>query len=295
MNQTKQSLTRIMAIAVAIITLTACGGSESNKSNKLIVSISPLKYIVESITGDDFDVSVMVPDGASPETYTPTPQQLIDMEQAELVFTAGLIDFETELAKKISNTHDYNKIIDLSRGIALIEGGSHSHGNDTGEDKHRHGTDPHTWTSPEQLKFISHNVYNAVMALHPDSVKYTESYQKLLKKLEDVSAEIRAKIAASDTKYFIIYHPALSYYARDYGIEQVSLENEGKEPSAVYMSEIAARGRKDKLKYILYQRQFSEATVESLAADTGATPVAIDPLAEDIIGQLLYITDVITQ
>ena len=284
---------KIAGIIAVIAALTSCGGRESSGKAILMVSISPLKYIVESITGDDFDVQVMVPDGTSPETYSPNPQQMIDIERASLVFTTGLIDFETELTKKIGKTLDSNNIIDISKNIALIKGAcSHNTIHHSG---HHGGIDPHIWTSPEQLKIISRNVYDAIIARHPDSVKYSVAYHDLLKELDKVSAEIRTKIASSGIRYFIIYHPALTYYARDYGIEQISLEDEGKEPSAIYMKEIALRGKTDKVEYILYQRQFSQATVKSLATDMGATPVAVDPLAEDIVAELLYITDIITR
>jgi zinc transport system substrate-binding protein len=294
MNSVLFKTIKITGIIAIIAALISCGKRESSGKDTLIVSISPLKHIVEAITGDDFDIRVLVPDGASPETYSPTSQQVIDIEKSSSVFTTGLIDFETELTNKITKALDVSNIVDLSKGITLIEGsGSHNHR--TSRHVHNHGIDPHIWTSPEQLKIISRNVYDAIIARYPDSVKYTAAYHKLLMELDRVSTEIRTKISDSGIKYFIIYHPALTYYARDYSIEQISLEDEGKEPTAIYMKEIAARGRKDKVEYILYQRQFSQAAVESLAADIGAVPIAIDPLAENIIGELLYITDIITR
>ncbi len=288
---------KIACILAVMAVMVACGGRESSNKATLTVSIPPLKYVVESITGDDFNISVLVPDGASPETYSPTSRQMIDIENASLVFTTGLIDFETELIKKISKTLTDNSIVNLSEGVALITGScSHSHTHSTvAGNAHNSGIDPHIWTSPEQLKTVAQNAHKAIIARYPDSVKYTAAYHKLLTELDRASSEIRTKISDSGKHYFIIYHPALAYYARDYGIEQISLENEGKEPSAVYMGEVAAKGRKDEGKYILYQRQFPKAIIESLAADIGATPEAIDPLAKDIIAELLHITDIIVR
>ncbi len=312
----KLPLNRIIEIAglcIGIILLsTSCCRRDNSGKAAFTVSISPLKYVVGAITGDDFEIRVLVPDGASPETYSPTSQQMIDVEKASLVFTTGLIDFEKELVKKISNSLDNNNIVDLSEGIALIAGHSHSHSHHHGGDAYSHdghddalgaaedgpmgsqGVDPHIWTSPEQLKTISTNAYRAIMGHYPDSTKYTAAYHRLMEELDEVSVEVQTKIADSGVKYFIIYHPAFTYYARDYGIEQISLEDEGKEPSAVYMRSIADRGRHDRVKQIFYERQFPQAAVETLAADIGATPVAVDPLAEDIVGQILYITDVIS-
>lgn len=287
----KKNITTIIRLFTTLLLFTRCSGSSDNSEVVLTASISPIKYLVETITCGDFPVKVLVPDGASPETYSPTAIQMVDIENSEFIFTTGLLDFEKELVQKLSG--DPTRIINLSKGINLIEG-SCSHANSARNQNHAHGVDPHIWTSPEQLKLMATNVHEAVKRQFLDSVKYDISYRKLLTELDLLSNKIRDKVEKSPTRYFVIYHPALTYYANDYGLEQVSLENEGKEPSAVHMENVIKIAREQKIKHILYQKQFFKSVVETISADINATPVEIDPLREDITDEILRITDIIT-
>ena len=254
----------------------------------MVVSILPLKFLIEKIVGDDYAITVLVPPGSSPETYEPTPQQLIAVSNASLVFTVGLIDFEHELISKATKSPE-NKIVNLSEGILLLSGccGSAMHDHDG---HHHHGVDPHVWTSPKQLKIMAANAYQAIALLSPDNEKYETNYAKLQAQLDDLDAQVGRILEASNVKHFFIYHPALTYYANDYGVEQVSIEHEGKEPSADQLRDLINLARSENIDKILYQKEFSRSVVETIAKDIGAVPVEIDPLAEDIAGSIIEIT-----
>lgn len=279
---------KIATYLSAIIMLTACTTHKQQDDNTLYVSILPLQSLVESIVGGDFDVEVLVPAGASPETFEPTPRQFVGLSKAQLVFNVGLIDFESTLLGKMENQE---KVIDLSRGIDLIEG-SCSH-NDHGHN-HVHGVDPHVWTSPKALRTMAANAYEAIHKAYPDSVKYEANYKRLLEELQALDARTAEKIAQSGIEYFIVYHPALTYYARDYGLRQVAIEADGKEPSAKQLTAIIRQAREDGVRRIFYQNQFPASTVEVIARDIDAEYVAIDPLGRDAIANIDTITDLIT-
>lgn len=263
---------------------------ESVNKDIITVSIQPLKYLAERIVGDDFSIQVIVPSGASPETYELTPNQLIDVDKSKLVATTGLIDFETELTERIL-TAKTSMVANLSNGIKLIEGscGHHHH------EGHVHSVDPHIWTSPLQLHVMSFNLFNAIALLYPDSVRYKDNYQLLVDDIEELDRVVRQRIEESELKYFFIYHPALTYFARDYNVEQIALEHDGKEPSAERLSSLIKLAREQEIEKVLYQREFSQATVETVAKDIGATPVQIDPLAENVLDNILNITNIITE
>lgn len=161
---------KIATYLSAIVLLTACITNNRQNNRILYVSIQPLQSLVDSIVGGDFEVEVLVPAGASPETFEPTPRQFVELNEAQLIFNVGLIDFETSLLGKIEQQE---KVIDLSRGIALIEGScSHSsHGHN-----HTHGVDPHVWTSPKALQKMAANAFEAIRKAYPDSVKYETNY-----------------------------------------------------------------------------------------------------------------------
>jgi len=269
--------------------LASCAKNPQPVENNLCVSIAPLQEVVGGIVGDDFGINILAPAGASPETYEPTPRQLAELNRARLIFNVGLIDFEQALLHKIG---DQERIVDLSRGIELIDG-SCSHG--CHGRAHAHGVDPHIWTSPRALQRMAANAYEAIHAAYPDSAKYTQNYERLQKRLQESDARTAQKLAESGVEYFIIYHPALTYYARDYGLRQEAIEADGKEPSARRLGELIRRAREKGVRKILYQSQFPASTVETIARDIEARAVRIAPMRADAIANIDEITDLITE
>lgn len=298
---------QIIILLAALTLCMACSTPKPVQNREFCVSILPLKSIVEQIVGDDFEIQVIVPKGASPETFEPTPRQFVEINKARMIFSVGLIDFENSLINKIQ---DKDKIVNLSRGIQLIEG-SCAHvtnrsatdaaanegltANRPEEHSHAHGVDPHIWTSPKELKIMAKNAFDAIQSAYPDSIRYEENYKRLIQKIEKADERVREKINRSGVKYFIIYHPALTYLARDYGISQVAIESEGKEPSARRLAGIIRQARQDGINKIFYQNQFPESVVEVIARDMQAQYIEIDPLEEQVIDNIDRITDLITR
>ena len=270
--------------------LSACSPQPASQEKTLYVSILPIRSLVKEIVGEDFRIEVLVPPGASPETFEPTPRQFIGLNEAQLVFNVGLLEFETALLDKIE---DRTKIVDLSRGIVRIEG-SCAHAGRNGSD-HVHGVDPHVWTSPRALQRMAENAYEAIHARWPDSAKYTANHARLQEELRQLDLRTAEKIARSGIRYFIIYHPALTYYARDYGLRQEAVEADGKEPSAKRLTALIRQARKDGIGRILSQSQFPVSVVETIARDIGAECTEIDPLREDAIANIDSITDLIVR
>lgn len=261
---------------------------------RVIVSIAPLKPLVENILGDDFEVSILVPQGASPETFEPTPKQLREVESARFVFGTGLLEFEQELLHRIARN---KQIINTSQGIELIAGtcshAHHSHSNCT--HNHAHGVDPHIWCSPKSLSKIAENIYNTIACEMPDSTKYGERYTTLCAKLLELDEEVSEACRQSHHNTFFIYHPALTYLARDYGLTQVAIEHEGKEPSAKHLARIIEQARNEGIKHIFYQSEFPASSVEVICKDANATCVEINPLEEDIFENIRHIVSLITE
>ena len=271
---------------------TACGPRRAAEEDRTIyVSIPPLKMLVTEIVGDDFETAVLVPPGASPETFEPTPRQFVALNRAHLVLNVGFLEFETALLSKID---ERAKIVDLNRGITPISGSccGHDHGAAKG---HAHGVDPHLWLSPRALRQMAANAYEAIHAAWPDSAKYTRNYRLLSEKLEALDRRTAEKIARSGMKSFVIYHPALTYYARDYGVEQMAIETDGKEPSARQLGRIIGRAREEGITKVLYERQFPASTVAIIADDIGAEVIGIDPLREDVVANIDEITEILTK
>ncbi len=158
------------ALAATAVAPTGCSTAERPNARTMFVTIAPLRTLVETIVGDDFRVEVLVPDGASPETFEPTPRQFIALNEARKVFSVGLLDFETALTARLADT---SALVHLARGIETIAG-SCSHAHPT--HRHAHGVDPHVWTSPRELGIMASNAYEAIRRTFPDSAKYERNY-----------------------------------------------------------------------------------------------------------------------
>lgn len=308
-----KSIIKVAAIALAVV-LTACGGKQQ-PSREIIVSIEPLRYLVEQITQGAVEVGVLVPAGASPETFDPTPRQMAQVESAKLLLTTGLIDFERNLLERVGTTQ---RIVDLSQGVELIAGShSHNHGTDPqrqGEEHHNggehhaedgsvkqevnhhahhHGVDPHIWTSPRELKTMAQNVFAAIKEIYPDR-DYSDGFQSLMAQLDDLDRDCRQRFDRSSTKAFVIYHPALTYLARAYGLEQIAIEDQGKEPSARDIARIIDRAREGEVKVLLYQIEYPRSMVDIVARDMGVEPMQINPLEENPVQFIEQVTRLIT-
>lgn len=269
---------KIVIIFCALLAV-ACGGNDAPIDDRptITVAIAPLRWLTEAIVGEGVRIEVLIPAGASPETFEPTPHQIIAMIDSRAVYTVGLMEFERSLTSRtgIATTP-------LCEGIETI--GGHYHNG------HSHGADPHIWTSPRELRVMAENMYRHLRTIFPDSTCYDERYAQLDSALVELDHYVASCWAMSERDYFVIYHPALTYYARAYSIEQVAIEQEGREPSARSLTDLIERARRDGVKRVFYQRPYPASVVEVTAEAIGAEAVEIDPLAEDVYSMIRQTT-----
>lgn len=303
--KTRMKTLYLTLFLTAIIGAGCTSGPRQTDREHLYVSILPLRSIIGQIVEDDFEIDVLVPAGASPESFEPTPRQYVALNRAKLVFNVGLIDFEQNLLR---NFPDPQKLVNLSRGIRLLEGScshdhthehAHRHGSAGKNDGHpsqnaAHGIDPHIWTSPRALRQMAANAYEALHASFPDSVRYTGNYEKLLARLDSLDTACAKALHEAGIRTIVIYHPALTYYAADYGLEQLAVEHDGKEPSARHLAQLIEEARTRKVQRIFYQAQYPASSVKVIAEDIGARSVRIDPLRKDVIENIGEITRQLT-
>ena len=291
-------MNHLLPILAGCLCLCGCATQPQSEEPTLYVSIQPLRSLVRGIVGDDFAVETLVPPGASPETFEPTARQIARLNRSALLFNVGLIDFETTLLPKIATP---DKAVNLSDGIELLAGScAHAHRHADGTEctaahGRGHGIDPHVWTSPRALRRMADNAWAAIRRTWPDSVKYEANYARLCDSLEALDRRTAAKLAASGVGYFIIYHPAYTYYARDYGLRQEAIEADGKEPSARRLAELIDRARRDGIRRIFRQREFPASAAEAIARDLEAEVIEVDPLQEDAIGAIDAFTDLLVK
>ncbi len=262
----------------------SCNSSKTKVDNKLIsVSILPQKYFIERISGDDFEVNVLIPPGASPASYEPTPKQMMDMSESSTYLRIGHIPFEKAWLNKLLEGNDHIKSIDMSEGIELIKGAEVR----CGDHFHEGGIDPHIWSSPKTAKQLIANTFKVLVQLAPEKEQeYTSNYMKLMSDINVMDKGAEAIFAQSSEKAFMIYHPALSYMARDYGLTQISIEHDGKTPSPAHMKNMLDLAKEHKIKTVFIQKQFNTENAKVIAKEIDAELIQIDPLNEDWLNEM---------
>lgn len=283
-----------LAIFLVII-ITSCGQQRDVNSGKTVITVSilPQKYFIEELVGQKANVNVMVPPGASPATYEPSVSQLSLLDRSALYMQIGHLGFELGWMDKIRSVNPDMEVINLSDGIELIYGDAHdhNHGHDDGNNHSHEGADPHIWMSARNAGIMAKNMAEALTGVFPeDEEQITVRLSALLTSLDTLDKEIRDILAGSEGKSFMIYHPALSYFARDYGLEQLSLEIEGKTPSPSHMKKLTDLGREHQVSSILIQKEFDVKNAQVLASELDARIITINPLDEAWPSQILYIT-----
>ncbi len=264
---------------ILFVLLIAIGCSQKTISDKPIVAVSilPQKYFVEKIAGDLVEVNVLVPPGASPELYTLMPSQMKDLSQAVAWLRIGKIGFEEGWAEKIHQTTPKLRIIDTSVQANWIEGENEEHGDHI----HAHGIDPHIWAAPEETRKIAEETFKALVNLFPDEKENLQAgYDTFVKEIDQLDADLKAQFSRLESKKFLIFHPALTYFARQYGLEQIPLELEGKEPSPKYMQSLVELAKTENIRVIFIQKEFDRDNARQLADEIGGEVVQIDPLNE---------------
>ena len=265
---------------------------------KVMVSIVPQKYFVEKIGGDRVDVSVMVLPGANPATYEPRPRQMVALIRAEMYFTIG-VPFEKTWLAKFADVNSNMRIVHTEDGIEkipmmdrfhheekdrLIEAEGHSH----------HGTeDPHIWLSPSLVQIQSRNILEAFLRIDPENRdQYIANYDAFMKETTDLDRRIRGVFKGKgEGAAFMVYHPSWGYFARTYGLAQISVEIEGKEPKGRHLQHLIELSKQVSVKAIFVQPQFSRKSANTIAKAVGCRVIIADALAENWAENLLSVAE----
>lgn len=269
----------ILSILILLPILFACSTRPKKMSEKIVfASILPLQYFTDQITGKSYTCEVMVPPGVGPETYNPTPRQMAEMSKAGAYFANGFLGFEEAYLDKFQSINPGLTFINTSTGVNLIHAEGHSHG----DIQHEKGVDPHTWSSPDGAKIIARNIFDGMVKIDPaNKEKFQANLDKLLAKIDSVDGAVKTILTNIQSRTFMVFHPALGYYARQYGLEQLSIEFEGKVPTPRHVQNIVLQAKAQKIAYVMIQKEFDVENAEIISNETGSKIIQIDPLAYD--------------
>ena len=245
--------------------------TDNKKNDKLIVfvSILPQADFVRQLGGDRVEVSVMMPPGANEHNYEPDTGQLKALSKADLYVKVGHLPFEDAWMERFISTNRDMLVVDSSQSIEMLE------------------HNPHIWLSPRLVKIQAETISAALVQLDPENQEYyLQRKLVFLKELDNLDQEITATLSGITGKSFLVYHPAWGYFARDYGLQEIAIEEHGKEPGAREMSRIIDYAKKNQIKTIFDSAQHSTHSADAIAADLGARVVLLDPLPADYMDNM---------
>lgn len=264
---------------VLIVTLLSCNEINKTVEPTVTVSITPQKFFVDQIAGAWLNVNVMVPPGSSPATYEPTPLQMKSLANSSLYFKIGHIGFEKAWMSKLESINQGMKVVDTSKDLDLIVekewGCSHEHHHD-----HSHeGYNPHIWLSPNLVKKQATVICESLILQYPqyaDTMKL--NLDRFLAKCDSVSTDLDSSLIKAKGLSFIVYHPVWNYLAREYELNQISLEHNGKEATADKLKEVIDYAKNNNIKTIVAQKEFSDEQAKTIANEIGGEVLLLNPL-----------------
>ena len=257
------------------------------------VSVAPQADLVERIGGDRVSVEVMIPPGSSDEEISLSPRKAMALERVRLYVKVGHPAFAVE-ARSIDpflEQHPDIRVVDMSKGMDLIEE-VEEHGGHRGHGGHGEGGDPHVWTAPENVAVAARNIGSALEEADPaHAAEYRANLARLLGEIGRLDRQIRARLAVPGAdRRFLVYHPSWGYFARQYGLEQIAIEAEGKEPGAAGLIRIVERARQEGARVVLVPGGSRE-SARVIADEIGGRMIPADAQARDWQATLLRIAD----
>ncbi|MBU1319651.1 MAG: zinc ABC transporter substrate-binding protein [candidate division Zixibacteria bacterium] len=287
----------ILTVCALIVEPAAYADEPSDGAVRVVTSILPQAYFVDKIGGATVEVNVLVGPGQSPETYEPTPKQMVHLSRSDILFTVGL-PFERALIGKITEMMPHLRIVETQANTPKelrSQIGSHSYHDF--DDPHDHGDlDPHIWLDPSLVKIQSRSICDALVEAMPDKREFLEAnYDAFVKELDSVDAEVSRILESVRGRELFVFHPAFGHFARAYGLKQIAIEQDGKEPGAGELAKLVERAETDGVSVIFVQQQFSTAAASAVAEAIGAKVVTLDPLARDYSANMIKMAMIIAK
>ncbi|GKX31422.1 zinc ABC transporter substrate-binding protein [Vallitalea longa] len=280
----------ILLVISIIIVLTGCSNKDTKEEKiNIAVSIGPEEAFVNSVVGDKGTITTVIPSGFSPANYQPSPKELAKISDADLYFSIG-VAAENNILPKIVN--DNTNVISLKDATIdkypLLYLDNHSH-DDEKDDEH---ADPHIWMSPKRVISMIKAIKESLCDIDPDNKEYySTNADEYIDELEELDKYIIETINNSKFKNFIIYHPSLGYFANDYGLEMVVIEEDGKNATIETITKVINFANEHDIKVVFYQQEFDSKQANVIAEEINGKVISLDILSKDYINNFKKLVD----
>lgn len=298
------NMTRISRLYILILLLPAllwsCGNSRhDNAKPVLAVSLAPESRLLEALAGDSYEIVTVLENGANPELFETPMGRRVAVDRSRVYFKNGGLPFEDAI---LATLPDSVRVVDISEGITPIYGThGHHHGHEAEEHEgheHHHGEgfDPHIWTSVKNARVMASNMARGLIDLDPSQADAVNSRLAALDaRLDSADRAIAARLDSAGADKFLVWHPSLSYFARDYGLTQIAVGQESKEVPVGRLKEIIDTAAADSITTFFFQKEYDSRQAETVSRELGISYETIDLLSRDWLEELNKITDVLTR
>lgn len=289
------SLIRIATMLIICLLAIGCKQQTNNTSlPTLSVSIEPQRYFAEKIAGNKFTIQTLVPEGSSPESFDPTPAEMVTFSKSKAFFAIGMFPFEERWSKNLKNTNPHILLSDCKQIVEQTSLHSQCSHDKNG---HAHGDhDPHIWNSPALVMQMAENIYRGIIQIDPaNEAYYTSNFRSLQSEVATTDSLVKATLATARTRTFIIYHPALAHFAEHYGLQQMAIEHNGKSPSPAQMAALIRQAKSQNIRTVFIQPEFDKKNAEIVARELNANILQINPLAYNWSAEMIKIAKAIAE
>ena len=283
---------RFTIYSIMLCLLTMCMHTHASADSRInvFVSISPQRYFVNAIGREFIKTTVIVTPDHSPADYEPSPSQMMMMAKADIYFAVG-VPFESMWLTRFTGVNPDMKIVHTDAKIEkrCIDRHENSQKPDGHDQTHDHGAmDPHIWLSPPMVKIQAEHILNGLILIDPERRKiYEKNYAQFITRIESLDKELKT-LFSKDTrqKKFLVFHPSWGYFADAYGLTQISIEIEGKNPKAREVKNLIEFARQQHIQIIFVQPRFSTKQAKIIAHEINGQMIVADPLAENWVDNI---------
>jgi zinc transport system substrate-binding protein len=254
-----------------------------------IAGIPPLRYLVEQIGGEHVKVSVLVQPGQDPHTFEPTPQQVVSMAQAAVVFKSDM-PFEAVIIEKVREGNRRLVVVEVTEGIRklpLVGPCCEESGHDGHVTHHADEFDPHVWLSPPLLNTMAANITEGLCQADPAHAKdYRHNLSLLDLRLDRLHQQVGRKLAPYRGRSFYVFHPGFTYFADAYGLKEKAIQLGGQMPTGKHLLALIEEAKAEGVKTVFVQPEFDPQRAQAVADALGGHVVQINGLGENVIADI---------
>lgn len=290
-------------LLIASLMMVGCGVEEAREDRLTVaVSIVPQETFVKAVAGDLVDVVTLIPSGASPANYQPSPKEMAAFSDAGIYFSIGVATEAANILPNIASQNDHLRIVELAEHVDAVydaryfaDDEDHLHDeheeadhDENEEADHDHeGRDPHIWMSPKRVIVMVQMIRDTLIEEDPNNqTTYTDNAEAYIESLRIMDESLQDTFSDLQGEAFIVMHPSVGYFADDYGLDMIAIEEDGKDASVSHMQTVIDFALENGIKVVFYQQEFDSTQAKTIADEIDGEVIEYEPLSGDYINSL---------